>query len=226
MSAAPQLKYTDRDVRENPEFYGMVVNYLTAYEGEFPFLIDCKMRLAQDYDLSTGMVRGVLNCMRVDPRVGNMPEPMIFDADIIPMPERPYSGRPFRPAKVDCDRTDYHSHSYNDWKTMNFCPGKYKTERSGPYRRPADMKPQFHFVKAKSPSTTLIHRATAVEFEYWPVMKDYGWAKQSEMIVHTDCRYPYYLRNGLLLTIETVAQIKGARRCMHCFPAPIDEIEE
>jgi hypothetical protein len=69
-------KYTDRDVRENPDFYVTVIDYLEHYEGEFDFLVDCKMRVAMDRELTVGMVRGILNCMRHDPRVTNLPEPL------------------------------------------------------------------------------------------------------------------------------------------------------
>jgi hypothetical protein len=76
MTGSASHKYTDRDVRENElEMRHFVESYLERYHGEFEFLIDCKMRVAEGYTLSTGMVRGVLNCMRNDPRVKGLPAP-------------------------------------------------------------------------------------------------------------------------------------------------------
>jgi hypothetical protein len=75
--AGAERRYNDRDVRDDPRLEGLAIEYLEAYTGEFEFLIDMKMRVAADYGLTTGMVRGVLNCMRNDPRVRDLPEPGI-----------------------------------------------------------------------------------------------------------------------------------------------------
>lgn len=226
------VKYTDRDVRENPEYYGIVVDFLVTYQGEFQFLIDCKMRVMQDHDLTVGMVRGVLNCMRVDPRAPTLPEPkpitaedMEAFADVIPMREPLYR----KPKKIErgyCTNQRPHQHTSEDWQTIHYCPGVLKVERPHSYRRPAEIHPEYVFVKAKSLSTTLIHRATSAEVEWYPKWNDYYWSRKPEVIVHTDCTYPHYLRNPLLATVEQIAGSYGYRRCMHCFPVPIDEIEE
>src|SRR6478735_10697790 len=77
MSGAPERKYTDRDVREDDSLRPIVESYLDTYEGEFDYLVDMKMTWASGRDLTTPQVRGVLNCMRHDPRLNiELPEPL------------------------------------------------------------------------------------------------------------------------------------------------------
>jgi hypothetical protein len=89
MEAGQERAYTDRDVRDNPGYREAVEDYLSDYTGEFGFLIDMKMRAANGVDLTTGMVRGVLNCMRHDPRVKHLPTPTEEDFEdvdnVVPM---------------------------------------------------------------------------------------------------------------------------------------------
>ena len=166
----PIRKYTDLDVRRNPDFYGLVIDYLMEYNGDFEFLVSCKTRIEQGVDLSIGMVRGVLNCMWVDPKVTGMPEPLPeeFDADVIPLPERGQSYRRQPKAhKRVCERTDVHEHKHSDFATMHYCPGIPLVDRKAySYRLPATIRPGYLFVKAKSPTTFLIHRACSAEVEW------------------------------------------------------------
>jgi hypothetical protein len=221
------LKYTDRDVRENPDFYGAAVNYLVEYEGEFQFLIDCKMRVASGIDLTTGMVRGILNCMRVDPRVKNLPAPIEWPEDVIPI-DRPSRTKPKRKHRVDCTRTDVHEHKYEDWQYLNYCPGIYLCSRETRYRREATVHSEFIFVKGKSPSTLTVHLVTKAEVEWTPFVHRWGWARNPEVIVHTACTYPHYLRNPILLRPQDVQDYndqfkheldedKHLLRCRYCF---------
>lgn len=190
-------KYTDRDVRENPNFIDMAEEYLKQYQGEFEFLIDCKMRLAQGTELSTGMIRGVLNCMRVDPRVkSQLPEPMPeFDADVIPIyenndwPQR----REFQPKQPVVYKYIEPMPKRND--------GNYS------YRLPATVHPEYIFVKGKSISTKTIHLVTGAEYEWYPNTygNQIGWTREPTLIVHTNCTFPYYLRDPKLLTATEVA---------------------
>lgn len=215
------LKYTDRDVRENEDTLTQVVyDYLMDYQGEFRFLLDCKMRVVSDYDLTIGMIRGVLNCMRVDPRAPSLPEPIEWDADVIPMPER--SSRAYK-HKTYCDNDEPHQHSQADFKTMHYCVGRYAITRNDShhsYRRDATIHPEYIFVTAKSDSSILVHRAVSAEVEWFPHIHEFGWTRQPEVILHTNCKHPYYLRNGLLLTPGMVQEFSaeyGLVRCPRCF---------
>ena len=213
------FKYTDQDVRQNPDFYGIVVNYLVDYSGEFQFLIDCKMRIASNMDLTVGMVRGVLNCMRVDPRVKDLPEPMEWPEDVIPI-DKSYR-RPKKRRKIPCTRTDYHSHRYEDWDTYEYCPGKYEYNRTS-YQLSATVHPEYVFVKGKSAATKTVHLVTKAEVIWYPERNVAGFIKEPELIIHTACRYPYYLRNPKLLTVDIVKDNQEELyRCGYCMPKDI-----
>lgn len=104
---APDLRYTDRDVRENPLLVPLVEQYLTQYEGEFAFLRDAKIRSAAGLPLGVGMVRGVLNCMRNDTRIlFELPTPRFSielpktERRLRVVPDDPE--KPYRPFRVDC----------------------------------------------------------------------------------------------------------------------------
>lgn len=217
------LKYTDRDVRENQdELTRVVYDYLFEYQGEFQFLVDCKMRVVSEYDLTIGMIRGVLNCMRVDPRAPSLPDPIEWGADVIPLHEPQPSRRRYNDKK-NCENTEPHQHSQDDFKLIHYCPGRYAVTRNEghfSYKRDAKIHPEYLFVTAKSDSSILVHRATSAEVEWYPHIHEFGWARKPDVILHTNCRYPYYLRNGLLLTpgmVQEYAAEYGLVRCQRCF---------
>lgn len=62
-------KYTDRDVRERfDDLHPLACSFVRAYSGDFEFLRDAQLLLKRDGYLTNGVLRGVLNCMRVDAR--------------------------------------------------------------------------------------------------------------------------------------------------------------
>lgn len=78
-------KYTDADVRRNRDaLTALAVRYLQQYVGDFTPLLEAKQKVNSYSDLPVPMVRLVLNCMRVDPTVQNLPTPVsvTFDATI------------------------------------------------------------------------------------------------------------------------------------------------
>lgn len=194
------IKYTDRDVRENPQYYDMVVEYLEQYQGEFEFLVSCKMRVSSGIDLSVGMVRGVLNCMRADPRVGVMPEPVPmpeFDTDLVPEVDTYRRPRRLKPVKGICTRTDYHEHKYSDWNTLEFCPGKYEYDRPATYLMAATSS--YALAVAKSLQSGLVHQIGEVQIQWYANPHKSGWHKKPDVIVRTTCGMPASLRNPHIL---------------------------
>jgi hypothetical protein len=65
-------KFTDTDVRTYPGLVGEAYAFLHQYQGEFDFLRDAKQELAERGGLPTGVVRGVLNCMRTQPNAAQI----------------------------------------------------------------------------------------------------------------------------------------------------------
>ena len=82
-------RYTDYDVRANPNLRALAFDYLRQYNGQFQFLNECKAVL-ESGRLSDQQVRGVLNSMLADPKVTNMPTPVhtAFDAGQFAPPRR------------------------------------------------------------------------------------------------------------------------------------------
>jgi len=58
----PELKFVDEDVTSDLHRAGL--DYLASYTGNFNYLRDLKTRKADN--LSTGQVRGILNCIRAE----------------------------------------------------------------------------------------------------------------------------------------------------------------
>lgn len=235
------LKYTDRDVREGgEELYQKVVNFLERYEGEFTFLIDCKMRLAQGMDLHVGMVRGVLNCMRVDPRETDLPEPILptADAEVIEMPKRKV-----RKLK-SCDREEFHGphghYGFRDlteieWEEDPYyaCKGKYAINRDDAIWVPAKINRPAMI----SRTSNLIHRiGNEAGFQYFANRHGWGYYMDPVLGIKTVCTFPRWISRPILLTdtqsrvipddqtlqnelneYRNSASKKPIQRCKRCF---------
>lgn len=59
-------RYTDRDVRENPELMEAALQFVSGYGGDFEFLVAARQSAAEAGSLPVPFARGVLNCMRTD----------------------------------------------------------------------------------------------------------------------------------------------------------------
>ncbi len=83
-------RYTDYDVRSNPDLRELAHRYLRQYNGNFQFLNEARNMLLRGEQMHYATIRGVLNSMLADPTVVNMPEPVLnpFNA-----------GGPFDPPK-------------------------------------------------------------------------------------------------------------------------------
>jgi hypothetical protein len=75
-------KYQDQHVRDNLVMAVSVATaYLQNYTGDFHVLIELRDRITRGHDLTVVQVRTVLNCMRNDPRIGDLPIPLTpYDA--------------------------------------------------------------------------------------------------------------------------------------------------
>lgn len=80
----PGYRYTDAQVRADPDlFVTLALAYLQDYTGEFDLLRSYQVRLQNGHELTVPMIRAVLNCMRFDASVPNMPEPQQREARVI-----------------------------------------------------------------------------------------------------------------------------------------------
>jgi len=114
MEPAYDYKYTDRDVRENPNLITPVKQYLGSYGGDFGFLVQARQYLAVQGTLPTSIIRGVLNCMRADPYwIGRMPVPT-YAAPTSQL-LRPVDLR--RPRRIELKATFNKPYVMSPWKT-------------------------------------------------------------------------------------------------------------
>jgi hypothetical protein len=248
MTGGPERKYTDRDVRENPDMQLAVIQYLEQYEGEFEFLIDMKMRIASDYDLTVGMVRGVLNCMRHDPRVTNLPEPMPeYEGKVLQMPKRsePDDYVPYKKLKY-CENEDFHPRhggqtyrNADNYDGYRSCEGKYFLNREDVEVRAVVKVP---WVTGKSGQ--LIHKVDpdnvwymwrALAHEWGWFMEDYYGYPKPDLYVRPQCLSPRLLKNPILFGYPERDEVldtpysgaKLRRPCPRCFPdamAGLDQV--
>ena len=214
-------KYTDRDVRENANFYDAAIRYLDQYSGSFDFLIMCKQRLAMEEDLSVGMIRGVMNCMRADPRVTGLPEPGQYsehEAQVIPMKRPDKKKRGF---KYECDRTDLHdAHPSTD--TVWSCGGIYAINRDVNTLMKASIHSEYPYFAARG--GRLIHTIQPVltRTEWWPPSRhEFGFATDRfpTLWVGSACVYARGTKCPILLKGDEALgmQLFGERTfCNHC----------
>ncbi len=226
------LKYTDRDVREMPNARELVENYLEDYSGSFDFLVDCRIRLMEGDELSVGMVRGVLNCMRNDPRISGLPEP---SAEIIPISGRKKKNEDDWWVSKDSHCGDEESHIPHTFdikkkkgKKTEWCTGTpFEINREYEIAVPALVKTPYVLAKY---ARAMIHRVSpeGPHYTIWAIpllgggsQHEYGPRECRETNVKLMCRYPSRLRNPILLdqneTLSLmIAEVDPIPLCVHC----------
>lgn len=220
---APETKYTDRDVRENDGLEERVYQYLEGYCGEFQFLVDAKMRLEYDGELPTPIIRGVLNCMRVDVRVTDLPKPLPYQpAEVIPMERTESHARRIRRERNKrkvCTRTDPHPYHGGFGEENDFCDGVYLINRVSYYTMEARVKPEYRYVVARTGAK--IHGVTSAVVMWYPNIHKTGWNRSPKLIVKLHCRYPSTLVDPRLMdemTAKGFTDLFAVPFCLHCFP--------
>lgn len=156
-------RYNDRDVRDNPSLRQIAEDYLEQYTGEFEFLVDLKMRAALDYDLTDPMVRGVLNCMRNDPRVVDLPEPGVHEdgAEVVSMRRRKAKRKKEPAAEYEPDVCQYEGQEHDShWYPSNrggqaHCRGWHALNRGR-----VSTRARFHADYLRGEKSNVIHRSS------------------------------------------------------------------
>lgn len=208
MSNAPLTKYTDRDVREDSSLVEMALAYLRTYEGEFQFLVDCKMRLATETPFTPGMVRGILNCMRVDPRAPEMPEPLPpEEGRVVAMAGRRKKNQQPRL----CDIEEFHGPhgGYHNGKRdpdYEYCRGKYAINRSD-FQVHALIKASY----AMGRSGARIHRVKEGWFMWRVHPHTEGYRGAPDLYVRTICTFPRMLERPILISSRNLTEAVGSR---------------
>lgn len=207
---APEIRYTDRNVRESPGLTTLAIDFLKSYGGEFEPIVNAKNYLITTGNVPTVMVRTVLNCMRLDPRWTKRLEMATLS---------PLSRDPQEPTR--CTLTEPHSsHSIRSGgsQTYQMCKGvPWAIDRSS-YALVAKVK----YPLATSRTGALVHQVDPEGEHYitwWPNYHELGFMLEPALTVKLLCKYPSYLHKPQLLkampSTEAMA-LRGLQPCLHC----------
>lgn len=228
MSNAPETKYTDRDVRESGDLVDRAIAYVENYTGDFQYLIDMKMRLAQEDDLTTPMIRGILNCMRHDPRIRNMPSPLPPDeATVTPIRSvRRQTGKRKRYGGTKPCNDQGVEHGYHNWTDEDewceyACTGWHLINRVKPDDHGYLTTHLFMDATVKRPFAAarggmLVHLVQSASCRWYIEPHAWGFAHDPELVVKTACRYPSFLDRPVLMDEEQAAAQIERKYCPHC----------
>jgi hypothetical protein len=205
-----EYKYTDRDLRDHPELANLACSYLASYAGDFEYLRDARQAMIEVGGLPASIVRGVLNCMRTDPRalpsLAAIAKPSAeLGHDDVPTESNLRSPswiqRPSQAARstrlAQCEWTDPHyPHTYGpEWRMR--CKGvPFELDRPARYFRPVSIKTPF----TKALTGRLIHRVGEGSFAIWfPNRHTEGFREAPSLKVKTACKYPSWIANPVLI---------------------------
>jgi hypothetical protein len=199
-----EYRYTDRDVRENPELTQIAYDYLRNYGGDFEPLVEALRAFQQERWLPTNSIRVVLNCMRHDLNVANdLPAPIGYKiprkiAEVVKPRKRDWR------EPVPCDIKESHGgHTYKLDGELVICEGiPWKINRQTFYHREATVKVPF----ARARGGRFIHSITGEAWLEWrtPNMgHSFGWDKYPPSLsVKSSCKYPSWINKPILLTAD------------------------
>ncbi len=236
MSGAPERKYTDADVRADPELAELAYEYLETYAGEFEPLVKAQQVLARGSLLTTSLTRVVLNCMRNDWDIADqLPQPMakVIDMpvrdDVAAPPKKPKKKEPkWTEREVPCGNTElHHGHNYEkDGYEYWHCRGVANDRQDYIY---CDAKIKVPFAKAKSGKSVHIVAPDGSVFTYITNRHGVGyggaifpklWGFYPQLTVNLLCKYPSRLKDPILLAevpegmLDPQGQPIGL--CPHC----------
>jgi hypothetical protein len=216
---APEVRYSDRDVREDQSLMNLAMAYIDVYGGDFEPLVAAKSEFAAYGSLTTRTARVVLNCMRYDVNVSaSLPAPqrpaLVYDK---PRNRRRRSNEiEHRPCLI---REPHYTHMWTtDSDDLVDCPGiPYEINRSM-YQLPARIKKPYTFGRG---ATSLIHRTTGEGYLTWhPNWHGYGFIIPPVLHVRTACiETTRTLKNPALMDRIPQDEETWRERCHQgCFP--------
>lgn len=226
-------KYSDRDVRENPELRDLAIEYVNKYGGSFDPLLRIKMFLV-DHDegeLTTGQIRLILNCMRHDAAVAaDMPAPkfpfVVRKQAIAPVIPIQRDRRSQKTGPQDCGNKE--PHEYHRLGVGNWCNGvPFEINRRYTVKTSARIHTQ-RFAVTKSGA--LVHKITGEARLTWrPHPHDWGFVDHPVGVtVKTMCKNPSWIDGGHLFEEEPIHlytdDVFTKSRCHRCFS--VQELRE
>lgn len=223
MSTAPDIPYTDRNVREDPTLMQWAYEYLRTYGGSFEPLVNAQELLAAEGGLPSHLVRTVLNCMRHDANIAmHMPTPTPYITSIPAFTTR--KKRTNYNEYVDCGNTEshsWHSHKVNDEYFQ--CKGIPFAINRSYYSLPATVKTPY----ARARTGKLWHHVAPGknngDILWYPNHHDYGFMYDigPVLTVKLICKYPSYIRQPILMKNRPDTPLENqnliiVEECPHC----------
>lgn len=219
MSAAPEFKYTDRDVREDSSLEPLAIAYLLNYGGEFEPLVEAKEYLAEYGELTTLLVRKTLNCMRHDVNVlSKLPRPERNTDNVVDINT---SRRKNRKEVWKCEETKPHEYHWNR-DAQQACQGVPFAINRVDFRIKVNVKRPFAIAR----QGRVVHGTNGYAYiSAIPPRHQWGMSRLQDLNVKTVCINPSWLKNPFLLTESEVGRyvnqvgingfdIKMCPRCM------------
>jgi hypothetical protein len=205
MLSAPEFKYTDRQVREDPELLTWAEGYVRLYGGDFEPLLSAKAEMRSAGRLSTRTARVVLNCARYDQHfTGQLPDPKPPTLELVKNVAKlgPFCADP----RPHYQHSGWSADSRRKWMT---CPGiPWEINRNG-FVTNAVVKAGF----ATAHNSPIYHRTTGKGWQGWdPPAHAMGSARRRELIVDVVCLYPSILRNPLLYKEEPTTLLSSIKK--------------
>jgi hypothetical protein len=107
-----EYRFSDRDVREDPDLAQLAFQFARNYGGDFDFLVHAHTYAVEHGSLHTSMARGVLNCMRSD-----IQGLALLQERIIPRRARGLYivEKPPRPAYINLPTTWHYDYVMSTW---------------------------------------------------------------------------------------------------------------
>lgn len=244
MTSPPEIKYSDRDVREDYSLTAIAVQYVKDYAGEFEPLVDAQTELKEHGRLDPVTVRKVLNCMRHDRDwKGKLPVPKrrippVTDPDPL-NPVRRARGKNWRDGfEKKCNKKEPHDpHTWDKESRSHWCTGvRFKINRPEMLRMPTRIKLPYACARHGS----YIHLTEGTGYAlWWPNRHSWGWHKPDgyrfqepkghswHLIVNLRCKNPGRLTDPVLISndelmvfLENARKIRkpDAKICPRCLP--------
>lgn len=209
-------KYTDRDVREDESLSKIAEEYVRGYGGDFEPLVDARHMLDDGDELSTVVVRKILNSMRHDRDWANR----------MPVPIRSTNGagtfvrRVLKESSACANESPHYPHFWREADKEGQCRGiPYSINR--PFEVDMKLSIKKGFVFAISMTGALVHRIdpNGAHYAVWmPRRHDWGFdtsymkrRMNARVSVDMLCNNPSRIDFPVLLTIAQAEDYIGER---------------
>lgn len=226
MTAAPDIPYTDRNVREDAILTEYALEYLEKYGGSFEPLVNAQNMLRAEGELPTAIIRVVLNCMRFDTNVASLLPPPKPYLRSVPNKNAKKKSNPFiaysdEDLPTHCGNTESHSwHTFKHGDLYPQCKGVPFPINRNYFTRPATVKKPY----MRSRTGSLFHHVNTepgtAYVSWYPPNHSYGFGDRLPVLyARTLCKYPGVIQQPTFLDVLPPLEVQEmmiVKECPHC----------